>query len=116
MKVTPRIELDHTSVEKDVPEVEELIGLDGEVHQYPSWMVHLLKMNHDCAVESGRSPILVAHKRSGRYRILPAAKVALAQILDVPYWAAECGDLEKNDITDITVEDVLEDGMEAWHC
>jgi hypothetical protein len=114
MTKEPRIDRDLTGVEEDVPVAEELIGLDGKAHLYPSWMVHLLRLNHDCAVQSGRPPILAAYKRSGKDRILPAAKVALAAILDVPYYEAEGGDLGKQDITDITVEDVLEIGVEVW--
>ena len=116
MKNESSIDLDRTGVEEDIPEVDELIGLDGEARLYPIWMVKLLKINHDCAVQSGRPPILEYDKVSGKDRILPAAKVALAEILDVPYHLAERGDFEERDITDTTAEDVLEIGAEALLC
>jgi hypothetical protein len=92
-----------------------LIGLDGELHGFPSWLVDIMLSNHKLAVESGRSPILERDKETGFCRILPSVTAELEPILDVPAEWAERFKIESNDAEYPLVRDVLGYGFDAYY-
>ncbi len=61
----------------------EMMGIDGEVHVYPQWLVRILAVTNRRLVRSGRSPILERDQGSGLHRILPNAFEALEPFLDL---------------------------------